>query len=296
MTIDAQKLLAAPPAEVAFAYTARDTMAHGLAIGLGMDPVDGRQLDFVYDDGAGLKTFPTLSTMLGWVDLLRDPRFADPAWGVDANQMVVGQLIFESHAPLAVAGEGIARSYFAEVVDRGPGKAALLRARKEVLSQDETLLATLDTWMYVRGGGGFGGPTDAPHSSGPERVTMPARAADSVCDLPTPANLALLYRLSLGDHNALHADPDHAKQVGFERPILHGIASFSIGVHAALRECLDYDPERIAGGQVRLSGPVFPGDTLRTELWRDGNAVLFRTRAVERDMLVMDGGRVDLAG
>jgi acyl dehydratase len=292
MSIDAQKLLAAPPAEVPFAYTARDTMAHGLAIGLGMDPLDTEQLDFVYEDGAGLQVFPTLSTVLGWVDLLRDPRFADPAWGVDANEMVVGQLVFQSHKPLPVAGQGIARSYFAEVIDRGPGKAALLRVRKDVVFADQGLMATLDTWLYVRGAGGFGGPT----GDGPERVILPGRAADRVCDLSTPANLALLFRLSLGDHNALHADPDHAKRVGFERPILHGIANFSIGVHAALREMLDYDPSRITGGQARMSGPVFPGDTLRTELWRDGNALLFRTKAVERDTLVMDGGRLDLAG
>ena len=291
MSIDAQKLLAAPPAEIPFAYTARDTMLHGLGIGLGMDPLDTAQLDFVYDDGAGLRAFPTLSSALGWVDLLRDPRFADPAWGVDANKMVVGQLIFQTYKPLPVAGQGIARSYFAEVVDRGPGKAALIRARKDVVFEAEGLLATLDTWMYVRGAGGFGGPQGA----GPERILMPDRTADGVCDLPTPANLALLYRLSLGDHNALHADPDHATRVGFERPILHGIASFSIGVHAALRTMLDYDPARIEGGQVRLSGPVFPGDTLRTELWRQDNALLFRTVAVERDALVMDGGRLDLA-
>jgi acyl dehydratase len=291
MSIDAQKLLAAPPAEMPFAYTARDTMLHGLAIGLGMDPLDTRQLDFVYDDGAGLIPFPTLQTTLGWVDLLRDPRFTDPAWGVDANKMVVGQLIFENFAPLPIEGKGIARSYFAEVVDRGPGKAALLRARKDVVSDTDGLVATLDTWMYVRKGGGFGGPA----GEGPERVAMPERVADGVCDLPTPANLALLYRLSLGDHNALHADPDHAKRVGFDKPILHGIASLSIGVHAAMRAMLDYDPAQIAGGQVRLSGPVFPGDTLRTELWREDKALLFRTTAVEREARVMDGGRLDLA-
>ena len=195
----------------------------------------------------------------------------------------------QADKPLPVAGQGIARSYFAEVVDRGPGKAALLRARKDVVLENEGLVATLDTWMYVRGGGGFGGPGgEGSTGAGPERIAMPDRGADRVCDLP------LLYRLSLGDQNALHADPAHAKRVGFARPILHGIASFSLGVHAALREMLDYDPARIAGGQVRLSGPVFPGDTLRTELWRDGAALLFRTTAVERDTLVMDGGKLDL--
>lgn len=291
MSVDPEKLLAAPPAEVHFTYTPRDTMLHGLAIGLGMDPLDAAQLRFVYDDGRGLQVFPTLSTVLGWVDLLRDPRFADPAWGIDPADMVVGHLAFRSHQRLPVAGEGLARSSFAEVVDKGEGRAALVRVRKAVLSPAEALLATLDTWLYVRGAGGFGGQSEG----GPQPVVLPDRPADAVCDLPTPPNLALMFRLVLGDHNALHADPDHARRVGFPRPILHGIANLSIGVHAALRALLAYDAARIAGAQARMSGPVLPGDTLRTHLWRRDEAIVFRTVALERDARVMDGGRVDLA-
>jgi len=230
--------------------------------------------------------------VLGWVDLLRDPRFADAAWGIDPAQMVVGELVFGSLRPLPPAGAGTARSYFAEVVDKGAGRAALVRVRKEVRDTAETLLATLDSWLYVRDAGGFGGNTDG----GPERVSRPTRAPDAVCELPTPANLALLFRLSLGDHNALHADPAHARRVGFERPILHGIANLSIGVHAVLRGLLDYDDDRIVGAQARMSGAVFPGDSLRSELWRDGERLYFRTWAHERNALVLDGGRVDLAG
>ena len=290
MTVDPQKLLASPPVDVPFAYTARDTMLHGLAIGLGMDPLDGAQLRFVYDDGPGVDVFPTLSTVLGWVDLLRDPRFADPSWGIDPADMVVGHLAFRAIERLPVAGEGVARSGFAQVVDKGAGRAALVRVRKEVRSPAAALQATLDTWLYVRSAGGFGGPADG----GPERVRLPDRAPDAVCDLPTPPNLALLFRLALGDHNALHADPDHARRVGFPQPILHGIANLSIGVHAALRALLGYDAARVAGAQARMSGPVFPGDTLRTELWRTNDAILFRTAALERAVDVMEGGRVDL--
>lgn len=290
--IDAKKILAAPPVEAPFSYGARDTMLHALGIGLGMDPLDQDQLRYVYEDGAGLRVFPTQSTVLGWVDLFRDRRFNDPSWGLDANRMVVGQLAFRAIEPLPVAGEGTARTYFAQAVDRGAGKAALLRVCKEIRSPQDTLLATMDTWHYIRGAGGFSGPRDG----GPERFEMPDRPPDAVCDLPTPANMALLFRLSLGDHNALHADPEHARRVGFEQPILHGIANLSIAVHAALRALLDYNDERIAGAQARMSGPVLPGDTLRSELWREEATIYFRCSALERGGLVIDGGRIDLAG
>jgi acyl dehydratase len=179
--------------------------------------------------------------------------------------------------------------YFAEVVDKGPGKAALIRTRKDLHDDAGTLLATLDTWLFVRGAGGFGGPGDG----GPERVAIPERVADFTCALPTPQTLALIYRLSLGDANALHADPDHAKRVGFERPILHGIASLSVGVHAVLRTVLGYDPTRLRSASARFVAPVFPGDALATDIWVEGSVALFRTRAIERGLLVMDGGKVD---
>jgi acyl dehydratase len=286
MTLDHRKLLATPPAEIPYRYTARDTILHGLGVGLGMDALDKGQIEFVYGDTP--KVFPTQSASIGWVDLTRDPRFYDPAWGLDANRIVVGESIVTQIRPLAPEGGGIARMYFAEAVDKGTGKAALIRTRKDLHDEAGTQLATLDTWLFVRGAGGFGGSGDG----GPERVTVPARAADFTCPLPTPQTLALIYRLSLGDDNALHADPDHAKRVGFERPILHGIASLSVGVHAVLRTALGYDPTRFKSASARFVAPVFPGDTLSTEVWVEGDAALFRTKAVEREVTVMDGGRV----
>jgi acyl dehydratase len=286
MTLDHRKLLATPAAEIPYSYTARDTTLHGLGVGLGMDAMDRAQIAFVY--GERPKVFPTQSAAIGWIDLTRDPRFYDAAWGLDANRIVVGESIVTQLEPLPPEGSGLARMYFAEVVDKGPGKASLIRTRKDLHDDAGGLLATLDTWLFVRGAGGFGGAG----VGGPERVLIPERAADLTCALPTPQTLALIYRLSLGDNNALHADPDHAKRVGFERPILHGIASLSIGVHAVLRAVLDYDAARLKSASARFVAPVFPGDTLATEIWVEGSVALFRSRAVERGITVMDGGKV----
>jgi acyl dehydratase len=289
MTLDRERILAARPVELPFQYSRRDTMMHALGIGFGMNPLDADQLRFAYD--ANLEAFPTMSAVLGWVDLVRDARFRDPAWGIDADRTVVGEIEIRALAPLPSEGAGIARLYFAEVIDKGPGKGALLRMRKEIRLTGGDIAATLDTWLFVRGAGGFGGPREG----GPQNRSLPERAADIVCDLPTPPNLALLYRLSLGDQNAVHADPHFARAAGFERPILHGIANFSISMHAVLRSALGYGTARFRGGQARMTSPVFPGDTLRTEMWCERDEVLFRTRALERDVPVMTGGRADLA-
>lgn len=294
VTIDAARILAAPPIIVPFRYDKRDTMHHALSIGLGMDPLDSAQLRFVYDPAPGSSpaVFPTLSAVLGWVDVVRDPRFRDPAFGIDGDRSVVGEIGIRALGPLPPAGDGIARTSFAKVIDKGRGRGALLLTRKEItLAGSETPAAVLDSWLFVRGAGGFGGC----EQGGPEPVVLPDRLPDATCDLRTPENLALLYRLSLGDHNAVHADPDFAVRAGFPKPILHGIASLSIATHAVLRTMFGYDESRFRGARARMISPVFPGDTLRTEMWRDGSAVLFRTGAVNREVLVMTGGRLDAA-
>jgi acyl dehydratase len=114
-----------------------------------------------------------------------------------------------------------------------------------------------------------------------------------ICDLPTPPNLALLYRLN-GDENPLHADPERAKVAGFDRPILHGAASFGVAAHAILRTVADYRPERLASIEARFSKPVFPGETIRTEMWEEGDRVSFQCRVVGRDDIVLSNGLATL--
>ena len=109
---------------------------------------------------------------------------------------------------------------------------------------------------------------------------IPSRAPDAVCDFGTRPEMALIYRLS-GDYNPLHAEPAAAKAAGFDRPILHGLGTFGVSGHALLKTMCGYDPARLKSFSCRFSAPVFPGETIRTEMWRDGPVVSFRARVVE---------------
>ncbi|MEP9379075.1 MaoC/PaaZ C-terminal domain-containing protein [Aquabacter sp. CN5-332] len=295
--IDRARLLAHPAVVVPFAYSKRDVMLHGLGTCLGMDPMDERQLPFVYEDGApGLLVPPTFACVLGWVDMVRDERSRDTSLGIDPNAVVVGQTVLRTFAPLPPEGYGTSRTYYSGAVDKGAGRGALICVRRDVEGEDGTVLATMDTWLYVRGAGGFGGPAEG----GPAPVTLPERPADAVLEQPTPGNLALLYRLSLGDHNALHASPAHARKVGFERPILHGLATFSIALHGVLnaRGAMDEACRHFRGGQATMTRPVFPGESLRVEAWNPTEPdapIHFRVTAAERNVIVLDGGRADFS-
>ena len=46
----------------------------------------------------------------------------------------------------------------------------------------------------------------------------------------------------------------------------------------------------------RFSAPVYPGETIRTEMWRDDGVVSFRATALERNIVVLNNGRAEVAG
>jgi acyl dehydratase len=138
---------------------------------------------------------------------------------------------------------------------------------------------------FARGDGGFGGPSDG----APEPHKTPERAPDMSVDIPTRPDQALIYRLS-GDRNPLHSDPDIASAAGFPRPILHGLCTYGITCRAVLQTYADYDPAAIKHHAARFSSPVFPGETVSVDLWRDGDEVSFEARVKDRGVTVIRNG------
>ena len=54
---------------------------------------------------------------------------------------------------------------------------------------------------------------------------------------------------------------------------------------AVLRTMCGSDPVRLRTFGLRFSSPVYPGETIVTEMWRDGDMVSFRARVDERVVL-----------
>lgn len=147
-------------------------------------------------------------------------------------------------------------------------------------------VATLTTSCFARAEGGCGGSADA-H---PEPHAVPRRAPDHSFDLATRADLALLYRLT-GDRNPIHAEPQVARDAGFARPLLHGLCSFGMSCRAVLETYADFDPKRIASHQARFASPVYPGETITVELWRDADVVSFEAQVKARSVTVIKNGK-----
>ncbi|HLQ94409.1 MAG TPA: MaoC/PaaZ C-terminal domain-containing protein [Xanthobacteraceae bacterium] len=284
MPIDYDKLLALKIPDVEHTYAPKDCMLYALGVGLGLDPLDEDQLAFVYEKN--LKALPTMAVVLGY------PGFwaKELDTGIDWVKLVAGEYALELHQPLATHGTLVGRTRVVEIVDKGAGKGAIVYSER-VVSDKATgarIAAILQT-TFCRGDGGFGGP---PREQRPVHA-LPERAPDLVCDLPTRPEMALIYRLS-ADPNPLHADPAVAKAAGFPRPILHGLGTFGVAGHAILKTQCGYDPARLAAIAGRFSAPIFPGETIRTEMWRDSSTVSFRAKVLERDVVAINNGRAEL--
>ena len=284
MAIDMEKLLSWPFPEVEHAYSARDTILYALGVGAGADPLDEGDLKYVYEDG--LVALPTMAVILGY------PGFwlKNPDTGINWRQLLHGEQGLTLHAPLPASGSVVGRTRITGLIDKGEGKGALLFSEREVFEKDSGRpLATLTATAVLRADGGFGGPS----GPAPQPHPIPQRAADASVDLATLPQAALIYRLS-GDDNPLHADPKVAAAAGFPRPILHGLCTFAVAGRAILRLACDNDPARLKSLNVRFSAPVFPGETIRTEIWRDGGVVSFRSSVVERGVTVLNNGRAEI--
>ncbi|HVR48222.1 MAG TPA: MaoC/PaaZ C-terminal domain-containing protein [Pseudorhodoferax sp.] len=286
MTINPEQMMAAAIPVIEQHYDWRNCVLYALGLGVGLDPMDEADLPFV--DETRLKVEPTMANVLGYPGFWQ----RELPLGLDWVKTVHGEQSMRIHKPLPAQAAVRGVSRVVDLVDKGEGRGALIFVEREIRDMASgALLATVAQTVFCRGDGGFGGvnkPQPAPHA-------IPERAADASIDLPTSPQSALVYRLS-GDFNPLHANPETARQAGFARPILHGLATFGVAGHGLVKRWCDGDPTALRAMGGRFSSPVFPGETVRVEIWRESaGRAAFRASVPARGVVVINNGLLELA-
>ncbi len=271
--------------EIRQSYSKKDTILYALGLGYGSDPLNPDELRFTYEQD--LRAVPSM------VNILAHPGFwvQRPELKLNWRKLLHAEQRFDILRPLPPEGELSATYRVTGVVDRGAAKGAWLYQRKDLNDAAGRPVAQVSSTYLLRGDGGCGMFGTAE----PELPPLPHRRADHVLRQPTLPQQALLYRLS-GDINPLHASPELARQAGFDRPILHGLCTMGIACRALISVLCPGAPERLRHLSLRFSHRVYPGETIQTEVFDLGaGEIRFRSRVVERDVIVLDRGRAELA-
>ena len=276
MPLNAAAILAHPFAQYEQTIADRDAMLFALSVGMGRDPMNLDELPYVYEEQ--LKIFPTLPIVLGHPG----PWMADAVFGINRQMLVHGTQRLEVLGELRPGAPFVAANRVLELVDKGESGGIIVMERSLRDKASGALLARIESGIFCRADGGFGGQRQLSH----EFRAVPERAPDDAIELATEANQALWYRLN-GDRNPLHASPEFAAKAGFARPILHGLCTYSVAAHALMKM---QPGKALRMIETRFSKPVFPGETIRVEAWEEAGGVAFRAKVLARGVVVLDRG------
>ena len=283
---DPASLVARAPIELTQTYDVRDTMLYALGVGVGIDAVQGKGLNYVYEDR--LRALPTMAVALAAPGFW----YREPEYNIAWEKILHAEQSVEFHRALPVSGTVRAEFRIASIHDKGADKGALLTAERKLFeSPSDALLATVRQTSFLRGNGGYGTVAREPL---PAPVAIPSdRVCDLSLELTSRPEQALIYRLS-GDYNPLHADPDIAVAAGFPQPILHGLCTYGMAGYAASQALCAGDASALKKLAVRFSSPVFPGETLRFDFWLAGvGRALLRAVVPIRNQTVLNNGLVE---
>ena len=277
MPINYDEIMSMTSENVEISYSDKDSILYSLGVGLGNDPMNMAELKYVYENSQ--VALPSMATNFQY----HSPLLLKA--NINFILVVHGEQKLSFSNPLPVSGDFISNAKVIGCYDKGAGKGAIIDVETKInLKKDNTEICKLVSTTFARGDGGFGGP-ESPKSE----IFRPEGDPDFVHEIKTKPDQALIFRLS-GDFNPLHSDPNFATTAGFEKPILHGMCTYGIACRSLVESVCEGDAKRLKKFDCRFSSPVYPGETIVTEMWKNGSKVYYQSKVKERDKIVIKNG------
>ena len=277
MTINYDEIMNLTSENVEISYSDKDSILYSLGIGLGNDPMNLNELKYVYENSQSV--LPSMATNFQY----HSPLLLKT--NINFIMVVHGEQRLSITNTLPVSGDFTANAKVIGCYDKGPARGAIIEVETSVKNKkNNEEICKLVSTTFARGDGGFGGP-DSPK----KEIFIPDGEPDYVSEVSTKPDQALIFRLS-GDYNPLHSDPNFAKAAGFEKPILHGMCTYGIACRSLVNEICENDASKLKRFDCRFSSPVYPGETIITEMWKKDKMIYFNSKVKERDKLVLKNG------
>ncbi|CAL1533869.1 unnamed protein product [Lymnaea stagnalis] len=270
-----------------FNYTEKEAILYALGVGVSTSQED--YLKFLFEFSADFSVLPTFAVIPAFETLKSGQMKGVPGFKIDPTKILHGEQYLELYKPLPRSGTLTSKVWIADVMDKKSGAVILYNV--ETVDEKNEKVAFNQFATFVVGAGKFGGNQTSNESK--PLVDIPGRAPDAVKHEKTSIDQAALYRLN-GDPNPLHIDPSFAAMGGFKTPILHGLCSFGYAVRHVMATYANNDMSRFKAVKVRFAKPVLPGQTLLTEMWKEGNRIHFQTKVVDNGNICITGAYVDL--
>ncbi|KAJ6669702.1 hypothetical protein lerEdw1_000251 [Lerista edwardsae] len=283
---DPTKVIGQKLSSIQYEYTHMQPILY--ALGVGMSTKDPDHLKFLFEGSDGFCCLPTFGVIPAQSSMLDGGLSNIPGLNIDFTKVLHGEQYLELYKPLPTSGRLTSEASIADILDKGSGALILLDVSTY---SGKDLVCYNQFSVFVVGAGGFGGKRSSEKAKA--TVNPPNRRPDVVLSDVTTVDQAALYRLS-GDWNPLHIEPGFAALGGFQKPILHGLCSFGFAARHVLKHFANNDVTKFKAIKVRFAKPVFPGQTLQTEMWKEGNRIHIRTKVKETGEVAIAGAYVDL--
>ncbi|KIW48893.1 peroxisomal hydratase-dehydrogenase-epimerase [Exophiala oligosperma] len=268
-----------------FSYDDRDVILYNLSLG-----AKRTQLPLVYENDDNFQVLPTFG-VIPFFNAQAPFSMDEVLPNFSPMMLLHGEQYLEIRKfPIPTKAKTLSYPKLIEVVDKGNAGIVVTGITTKDANTGEDLFYNEST-VFVRGSGGFGGPKKGGNRGNATTVyQVPKRAPDATVEEKTSDDQAALYRLN-GDRNPLHIDPEFSKVGGFKDPILHGLCFFGFSGKHIVQSF-----GQIKNIKVRFAGTVIPGQTLVTEMWKEGNKAIFQTKVKETGKLCIAGAGAELVG